>query len=278
MSKKLLAILLALIVATSLVACNNKEEETTEDDQIKVPSESSSEINSEAPSNDETDTNGEQGSEIGTSAPTEIGDPGDYSYTECDQVVYVNNPDSAITLRSAEYKAMGSIAHGTELRRIGLSTDEANYWSKVIYEEKEYYVATKYLTTIQNPDEGFESTEKTVVVNEKTGALNIRNLPSMEESSIIGHANAGVEIKVIAENTTTGWYKVEFVNNEGETKTGFIASNVEYFVVETEAATSTATEAVTEATTTTATEAVTEATTTTATEVDTEVSTETAGK
>ena len=49
-------------------------------------------------------------------------------------------------------------------------------------------------------------------------------------NSIIGYFNEGDEIKVIAENATEGWYKVEFVAYGGETKTGYIASNAKYFV------------------------------------------------
>ena len=201
MSRKLLAILAALLVAVSLCACNNEEEKNTEGDTIDMGSETGSGENG---SNDETETD-EHGNEIGTGAATEIGDPGEYNYTECNETVYVNNPDSAVTLRSATYEAKGSVAHGTELKRIGLSSDKGNYWSKVTFEGNEYYVASKFLTTLKDADEGFVEVDKTVVVNEQTGALNIRNLPTFEGSAIVGYANAGVEIKVIAENTETGW-------------------------------------------------------------------------
>ena len=264
MSRKLLAILMALIVSASLVACNNEEEETTENNDINVPTQSESEKESETEgknNNGETDT-----AEAVTGAPSEIGDPGDYSYTECDQLVYVNNPNSAVTLRTEDYKAKGSVAHGTELRRIGLSTDEANYWSKVIYEEKEYYVATKFLTTLKDADEGFVEVDKVVIVNEITGSLNIRNLPTFDGSAIIGYALAGVETKVIAENTETGWYKIEFVAYGGEKTVGYIKSGAENFEKET----GNETEAPTEAATATPTEA--------PTEVPTEVPTESAGK
>ena len=217
MSRKLLAILTALLIAASLCACNNGEnEETTDDTSININQETESKA-------DESDNEtGEHGSEIGTGS-TEIGDPGEYSYTECSEVVYVNNPASAVTLRSETYEAKGSVPHGTQLTRIGLSTDEANYWSKIKYNDEEYYVASKFLTTIDanNPDEGFVEGEKTVVVNDSTGSLNIRNVPSME-STVIGHAIAGTDIKVIAENTETGWYKVEFVDANGETAVGYI--------------------------------------------------------
>lgn len=261
MSRKLLAILAALLVAASLCACNNNEEETTDDGKINVNEETDT-------TSDESDSETDEiGSEIGTGS-SEIGDPNEYSYTECDETVFVNNPGSAVTLRSETYEAKGSVPHGTELKRIGLSTDEANYWSKVTYNNEEYYVASKFLTTINtnNPDEGFVDVEKTVVVNATTGSLRIRNIPSME-SSVIGHAEAGNDIKVIAENTETGWYKVEFVDANGETAVGYIASNPEYFV-----------EPETEATTESATEAETEAASESDTETTTEAPTESSGK
>ena len=217
--KKFLALLLVLVMCVALVACNTgNEEETTGTGSINVPGEG-------------TDTDGgEDGSEVETDTPkVEIGDPGEYSYSECNETVYVNNPGSAVTLRSEQYEAMGSVPHSTELKRIGLSTDAANYWSKVIYEEKEYYVATKFLTTMRNPDEGFVEVSKTVVVNDATGALIVRNLPSYE-GQIIGHANAGVDINVVAENPTTGWYKILFINFDGEVVYGYIASDAKYFV------------------------------------------------
>ena len=245
MSRKLFAILMALIIAASLVACNGNDTE----EPTGGKKETSAETTTEA-TTDEQATN-EEGETVGTAAPTEIGDPKDYTYTECDQAVYVNNPDSAVTLRSADYEAKGSVAHGTELRRIGLSTDEANYWSKVIYNEKEYYVATKFLTTLKDADEGFVAVDKIVVVNEMTGSLNIRNLPTFEGSAIIGYALAGVETHVIAENTETGWYKIEFIPYGSQEKAvGYIKSGADNFVkAETEAATDVTTEGATEAAT-----------------------------
>ena len=234
MIKKILALLLVLLLSVALFACNETEEDTTDDGKIDIETQ-------------DTNAEGETGDEVETgSTSAEIGDPGEYNYSERNETVYVNNPDSAVTLRTADYEPKGSIAHGTELKRIGLSTDGANYWSKVIYEEQEYYVATKFLTTIKNPDEGFVEVSKTVQVNDKTGSLNIRNIPAME-STIIGYADAGKDIKVIAENTTTGWYKIEFVDVDGKTLTGYIASDAKYFVQDKNAATEVDTTEATEA-------------------------------
>ena len=112
-------------------------------------------------------------------------------------------------------------------------------------------MASKFITTMKNPTEGFVDVEKTVYISGKTGSLNIRNIPSME-GYIIGHALAGVAIKVVAENTTTEWYKIEFVNADGVKTTGYIASDAKYYDTaatenSTEAGTTAGTEAGTDA-------------------------------
>lgn len=210
-----LAIMLALSTVVAFTACKDNENKGNGGNEVTL-------------SGDET-TDG-TGGEGGGSGNTEIGDPGEYEYSECNETVYVNNPGSAVTLRTAEYEAKDSIKHGTELKRIGLSTDEANYWSKVIYEGETYYVASKFLTDIKNPDAGFVAVDKIVVVNDETGSLNIRNLPTFNGSAVIGWALAGEETKVIAENTETGWYKIEFEAYGGEKMTGYIKSGADNFV------------------------------------------------
>lgn len=214
MNKKIIAIIsvvaiiLVIALAATLAACNPTEPDPNEGgSQVELPSES------------------ESGS--GNGGSTSIGDPGEYSYTACNETVYVSS--SAATLRSAEYEACGSVAQGTALVRTGISNDEAGYWSRVTYEGETYYVASKLLTDIADPNEGFVEVSKTVVVNETTGSLNIRTLPTTNGSEIIGYAIAGTEITVIAENTTTGWYKVQFVAYGGETMTGYMASDAKYF-------------------------------------------------
>ena len=214
MNKKIIAIIsvvaiiLVIALAATLAACNPTEPDPNEGgSQAELPSES------------------ESGS--GNGGSTTIGDPGEYSYTACNETVYVSS--SAATLRSAEYEACGSIAQGTALVRTGISNDEAGYWSRVTYEGETYYVASKLLTDIADPNEGFVDVNKTVVVNEKTGSLNIRTLPTTKGSEIIGYAVAGTEITVLAENTTSGWYKIQFVAYSGETMTGYIAADAKYF-------------------------------------------------
>ena len=218
MNKKIIAIIAAIALVAvvafvaTLAACNNGQN----------PNENGSQA--ELPSGEEGNGNGNGN---GNGGSTAIGDPGEYQYTACNETVYVSS--SAATLRSENYEAMGSVAQGTALVRTGISNDENGYWSRVTYEGETYYVASKLLTDIADANEGFVAVNKTVVVNEKTGSLNIRSLPSTKGSEIIGYAIAGVEITVLAENTTTGWYKVQFVAYSGETMTGYIASDAKYF-------------------------------------------------
>lgn len=243
MDKKIIAIIsavaliVALILVASFAACNdnNNPGENDGSNQVDLPGDSSE-------SDDESGN--------GNTTPSEIGDPGEYSYADCDETVYVNNPGSAVTLRSETYEDCGSIPHGTELKRTGLSTDEANYWSEVVYDGETYYIASKFLTTMSNPDDGFVAVDKTVYLNGDgetgTSYLNVRNLPSME-GSVIGGVSWKSGIKVIAENTTTEWYKIEFVDANGETKIGYIASDAKYYKG-TEAGNGATSEATTEST------------------------------
>ncbi len=223
MNKKFIAIIsavaliVAIILVASFAACNdsNNPNETDSSNQVDLPGDGTED-------SDESDS--------GNTAPSEIGDPGEYSYNDCNETVYVNNPGSAVTLRSETYEDCGSIPHGTELKRTGLSTDDANYWSEVVYDGETYYIASKFLTDIENPDDGFVAVDKIVIVNEQTGSLRIRNLPTFVGSAVIGWAKAGEETKVIAENTETGWYKVEFTAYGGEKMTGYIKSGADNFV------------------------------------------------
>lgn len=230
MNRKLIAIISALLLSASLFACGGETstEETTSSNKINIETES--EVNGTVETEDQTnEVESNVESETETSPASQIGDPGEYEYDERDEKVYVNNPDSEVTLRSADYKALGTVNHGTELVRLGLSKDADNYWSKVTYGGETYYIASKFLTTIKNPDEGFVEVNKTVRINDMTGSLKIRNIPAMDGSAVIGYAEAGKDIKVIAENTTTGWYKIEFVAADRKTTTGYIASDAKYF-------------------------------------------------
>ena len=243
--KKLLAIITALLLVASLCACNNNdEEETTTNNKIEIPGGTDASGSENGDESDESD-------EETTAAATKVGNPGDYEYTTLatPETVYVRSATGAANLRDANYKKVGSLENGVAVERVGVSTDADGYWSKVVYQGNTCYIASKFVTSIADPDAGFTACDKTVYLKEGVGSMNVRDLPSMEESEIIGHVLEDAPIKVVAENTTDGWYKVEIKDYEGNTITGYLAANPKYVEVDTEAATTQATtESTTEAT------------------------------
>ncbi len=245
MSRKLLAIISALLIAASLCACNNNpNEEDTTDEEINIGKDTGSEKESDT---DEDETN-EQGSQI--EHPTTPEDEYYYvelDYTEKNETVYILHPNGAVVLHGDENTKDTNLANGEKLTRTGISAD--GEWSKILYEGKTYYVVTKCLTTLSNFDEGFVEVEKTLTKGD--GYLNIRITPSMD-NHIVGELAPGATVNVVMENTTTGWYKIKFTNYDGEVTYGYVASDAKYYVAEetdteaTEAVTETETETETE--------------------------------
>lgn len=229
MTKKIIVIFTALLLTASFCACSggkgNGETSATSSDTVNIESSTTS----------ESATDEETGTGSTNTPSSEVDYPEAYSYDEVNETVYVISPVNLHDLENYDEKF--SVVAGTELKRVGISKDAVynGYWSKVVYNDVTYYVASSYLTTLKNADEGFVEVTKTVVL--KTAALNIRMLPEMG-NNVVGHFNAGDEITVIAENTTTGWYKVEFVKvGDTEKSVGYIASNPEFFETEASAET-----------------------------------------
>lgn len=240
MNRRLLAIISALLISASLCACSGGKEEETTGNKIEVPS------REETSSNTETN---EQGSQI--NPPVADKAPGELEYTAKDGKVYILHENGAVNLRNADGTVFKSFDNGTEFERIAVSKD--GEWTKVKYEDKEYYVVTNCVTDLADLDEGFAKVEKTLKL--KTDALSIRMSPETT-GRVVGYYNKGDEVKVIAENTTIGWYKVEFTAYGGATAIGYVASDAKYYEADetTEAATtdSEETTAATEETTTAA--------------------------
>ncbi len=224
MSKKLLIILSALLVTASLYACNDIEDNT--DNTINNDHETTE---SESGSGNDGTNETETGDQIDPPDVSDIKDPGEYSYIEKNDKIYVIGAN--LTLRTADYEPMGSVEVGTELQRIGISEGEG-YWSKVLYEDQELYVSNKYTTMLEDLDEGFTAVEKTLV---SVGSLKIHIAPEEDydwqvDAKIIGWFTEGEEVKVVAVNEETGYYKVEFTPyGSNKTAFGYITSNEKYF-------------------------------------------------
>lgn len=250
MTKRIIAIIAALLLALSLFACTEPEqtEETTTGNKIEIPT-TAGETTADETESEEVETTVETNNNNGNN-------PGNFGYTDCNETVYVyiiydeeNKGGDSVTLRAADYTYVTTLKVGDKVTKIGVSDDADGYWSKVIVGNKTGYVASKFLTKINVLDPaGFDNVTKTVNINPLTGSLNVRDIPSMS-SNVIGHVSDKAPVKVIGEETVEGWYKIEFVDANNETKIGYIASNAEYFVQDKETTAET-TEAATEEITT----------------------------
>ena len=220
MTKKILAIILAALMVVTMVACTNgnKDEDTTTDGKINITTEGSTDDSTES---DET------GAPVDT---TEDKTPGEYDYNESTGTVYILHANGAVNLRKADGTVFKSFPNGTELQKIAVSSDGS--MTKVVYEGKEYYIYSSCVTTLADPDEGFVEENLTLVL--ATASLKIRRVPDYEDAhEPIGFYQEGNEVKVIAVNNTNPdepWYKVEFVANDGSTKTGYVSAAKKWYV------------------------------------------------
>ncbi len=218
MTKKILAIILAAILVAALAACsNNPNEESTADNKINIGG-----TEGTGTGDGESSDSGETGDIID---PSEEKTPGELEYTEQTGKVYILHQNGAVNLHNADGSNFKSFANGTEFQRLAVSNN--GEWTKVVHEDNEYYVYTSCVTELENLDEGFVPCSKTLTL--KTSGLNIRIAPSMT-NGIIGSYSAGDEVKVVAENTTIGWYKVEFTPYGSDTTSyGYVASDAKHY-------------------------------------------------
>ena len=218
MKKRALILAVLLVFSVVLVACNNgvEEDDTTGKKNPPVV---------EDPTNDTNDTTG---------GNTEPEDP-TYTFTELETpitVFAIKDINLRETPSFAASVAKMSVPTGTELVKIAESNESAidsndvEYkWFKVTYDNKEWYVKSTLVTAVTNPDEGFVEVTKTLYAK---GSLKVRLVPTTENEAV-GYINKGDEIKVIAENTEAGWYKIEFEGKYTPKGEYYITNDAKYF-------------------------------------------------
>ena len=166
-------------------------------------------------------------------------DENDRLLEECNETVYVINSD--LRLRSAmnfddDSNIKTTVPVGTKLQRIAKGVIGDEQWSKVVYDNKEYYTSSKYLSTekdgaadtsIETTPETdpevtltFEDRDETVYVNpgDNAEAAYIRSTPDKSGTeNVVGTAVKGTELKrtgIMFENPDDpeklGWSRVEY--------------------------------------------------------------------
>ena len=178
--KKILTLGLALVMVVLAIASCNKPGEgdasSTPGDSIPTPPPVTESTPEETPEASEPESTPE-------SEPAE-----EIVFEDCDEVVYVVGTDSGLKLRTStsfdsEINIAEIVEPGTELRRIGVHET----WSKVVYENKEYFTSSRYLSTEKESEETepegkvvFDDVDETVYINTgyEGGQANIYSKPN----------------------------------------------------------------------------------------------------
>ncbi len=103
---------------------------------------------------------------------------------------------------STSYSKLGTLSKGTKVGVIS----ESNGWSKILYNNKEAYVSSQYLSKISSgstDDNTSNTVKETKEVN--TDSLNVRSGPSTSYSKL-GTLSKGTKVGVISERN--GWSKI----------------------------------------------------------------------
>ena len=220
--KKILCLALALLMILVVATACKKDDETNTDN------------------NGTPDYNGTSSSGTKDSGEDDENDPVDEEkealLTACDEVVYVINAPNGLRLRStmnfdSETNVKEVIKEGTALKRIAKGTIGDENWSKVVYENVEYYTSSRFLSTEKDGQSEvtpgitieFTACDEIVYAAE---ASNLRSTPDKsDKNNIVKDVAKGTELKrtgVMYEakdpidnpDGTLGWSRVEL---EGKT-------------------------------------------------------------
>ena len=179
--KKLLALVLSLLmIAAVFASCGDDDGgETASTPKESIPS---------APDStpEETPTESIPAESTDESAPAE-----EVVFEDCDETVYVVGTEYGLKLRTTtSFVGDANVAvivdPGTELRRIGIHET----WSKVVYQNKEYFASSSFLSTTKPSEETepdgkivFEDVDETVYVKTgyEGGQANIYSKPYKSE-------------------------------------------------------------------------------------------------
>ena len=118
---------------------------------------------------------------------------------------------------STSYSKLGTLSKGTKVGVIS----ESNGWSKILYNNKEAYVSSQYLSKISSgstDDNTSNTVKETKEVN--TDSLNVRSGPSTSYSKL-GTLLKGTKVGVISESN--GWSKILYNNKEAYVSSQYLS-------------------------------------------------------
>ena len=119
---------------------------------------------------------------------------------------------------STSHSKIGTLSKGTKVSVIS----ESNGWSKILYNNKEAYVSSQYLSKISSGSTGDNTSSNTVKETKEvnTDSLNVRSGPSTSHSKI-GTLSKGTKVGVISESN--GWSKVLYNDKEAYVSSQYLS-------------------------------------------------------
>lgn len=177
----------------------------------------------ETESESDKETSGESNKESSNSSTSydETDSSGNIVFQKVNDTVTVT-ADSLLNVRKSpdtDAEVVGTIKKGDKYVRVGISES----WSKIVYNNAEYYVVSKYV--MHTPVAG-ETVRKATVV---PSSLSIRSEIDFQDSSnILGYTYEDSTVTVIFhdENKFNGWARVYYVDKDGVAVEGW--SNAKY--------------------------------------------------
>ncbi len=218
--KKTLALILALmLILVTLVSCGGGEVETESqkesESESKTESTSESTSDTESTSGTESTSESESASETGSTSESESSTESASISTSLSKLdEHIKVVAEALNIRSSKDSSddkniVTYVIKDTVLHRVAIDGE----WSKIIYNDKEAYVFSKYVVLTKTADDNYA----TGTVN--VDAVNVRSSSSIESSdNILGTLKKGDSVSVVS--LIDGWARVYYVNSasnyEGE--------------------------------------------------------------
>ena len=119
---------------------------------------------------------------------------------------------------STSHSKIGTLSKGTKVSVIS----ESNGWSKILYNNKEAYVSSQYLSKISSGSTDDNTSSNTVKETKEvnTDSLNVRSGPSTSHSKI-GTLSKGTKVGVISESN--GWSKILYNDKEAYVSSQYLS-------------------------------------------------------
>ncbi len=140
-----------------------------------------------------------------------VKDPNEFVQIDPSEYVYVTDVLNLRAEPSMNGQVVTKLSFGTKLERI--AKNEAG-WSLVIYEGKQYYLSSEYVTTEDITGSSFIALEEAVTKMVTADVLRVRTSPWMGpepgwQGNVVAYLNKGTTVTCVAISPDGHWYRIQ---------------------------------------------------------------------